>query len=180
MTGAALSFLRGLWSAVGLRGIAGAIAGWYLCSWWTVTPLQLDLAEARRGLSALQASVAQTDADYQRAARAEETRRIEVTERIATNAQAALDNLDRRHAADRARWLPRPASPAPGVPRPDIRPAEVSTPAVAGGDDAGQCGDRGLSEEDRRTLVEGRAMLEQEAAKRAALIEWVNRQARPP
>ena len=63
MTGAALSLLRGLWSAVGLRGIAGAIAGWWLCSWWTVTPLQLDLAEAKRGLSALQASVAQTAAD---------------------------------------------------------------------------------------------------------------------
>ena len=179
MTGAALSLLRGLWSAVGLRGIAGAIAGWYLCSWWTVTPLQLDLAEAKRGLSALQASVAQTDADYQRAARAEETRRIEVTERIATNAQAALDNLDRRHAADRARWLPKHA-PAPGVPSADVRPAPVSAPAVAAADAPRPGGPGGLSDEDRADLVGLLQLLEVEAQKRGLLIDWINRQARPP
>lgn len=179
MTGAALSLLRGLWSAVGLRGIAGAIAGWWLCSWWTVTPLQLDLAEARRGLSALQASVAQTDADYQRAARAEETRRIEVTERIATNAQAALDNLDRRHAADRARWLPKPA-PAPGVPSADVRPAEVSASAQPAADAPRPGGPGGLSDEDRADLVGLLQLLEVEAEKRGLLIEWVKGQAREP
>lgn len=179
MTGAALSLLRGLWSAVGLRGIAGAIAGWWLCSWWTVTPLQLDLAEAQRGLSALQASVAQTDADYQRAARAEETRRIEVTERIATNAQAALDNLDRRHAADRARWLPKHA-PAPGVPGADVRPAPVSAPAVSAADAPRPGGPGGLSDEDRADIVGLLQLLEVEAQKRGLLIEWVKGQARPP
>ncbi len=179
MTGAALSLLRGLWSAVGLRGIAGAIAGWYLCSWWTVTPLQLDLAEAKRGLSALQASVAQTDADYQRAARAEETRRIAVTERIATNAQAALDNLDRRHAADRARWLPKPA-PAPGVPSADVRPAEVSASAQPAADAPRPGGPGGLSDEDRADLVGLLQLLEVEAEKRGLLIEWVKGQAQEP
>lgn len=179
MTGAALSLLRGLWSAVGLRGIAGVIAGWYLCGWWAVTPLQLDLAEAQRGLSALQASVAQTDADYQRAARADETRRNALTQEIAVNAQTALDDLDRRHAADRARWMRKPAS-APGVPSTHLRPTEVSDPAVAAADTAGQCGDRGLSDEDRRTLVEGRAMLEREAVRLRELQEWATRQARPP
>lgn len=179
MTGAALSLLRSLWSAVGLRGIAGTIAGWWLCSWWTVTPLQIDLAEAKRGLSALQASVAQTDADYQRAARAEETRRIEVTERIATNAQAALDNLDRRHAADRARWLPKPA-PAPGVPSADVRPAEVSASAQPAADAPRPGGPGGLSDEDRADIVGLLQLLEVEAQKRGLLIDWINRQARPP
>ena len=174
-----LAILQGLWSAIGLRGIAGAIAGWWLCSWWTVTPLQLDLAEAKRGLSALQASVAQTDADYQRAARAEETRRIEVTERIATNAQAALDHLDRRHAADRARWLPQHA-PAPGVPSADVRPAPVSPPAVAAADAPRPGSAGGLSDEDRADLVGLLQLLEVEAAKRGLLIEWVKGQAQEP
>ena len=174
-----LAILRSLWSAIGVRDIAGAIAGWYLCTWWTVTPLQLDLAEAKRGLSALQASVAQTDADYQRAARAEETRRIEVTERIATNAQAALDNLDRRHAADRARWLPKPA-PAPGVPSADVRPAEVSASAQPAADAPRPGGPGGLSDEDRADIVGLLQLLEVEAQKRGLLIEWVKGQARPP
>lgn len=174
-----LAMLQGLWSAIGLRGIAGAIAGWIACTWWIVTPLQLDLAEAKRGLSALQASVAQTDADYQRAARADETRRIEVTERIATNAQAALDDLDRRHAADRARWLRRPA-PAPGVSGADVRPAPVSAPAVSAADAPRPGGPGGLSDEDRADIVGLLQLLEVEAQKRGLLIEWVKGQARPP
>lgn len=174
-----LAMLQGLWSAIGLRGIAGAIAGWIACTWWIVTPLQLDLAEAKRGLSALQASVAQTDADYQRAARADETRRIEVTERIATNAQAALDDLDRRHAADRARWL-RPPAPATGVPSADVRPAPVSAPAVSAADAPRPGGPGGLSDEDRADLVGLLQLLEVEAEKRGLLIEWVKGQAREP
>lgn len=174
-----LAILRSLWSAIGVRGIAGAIAGWYLCTWWTVTPLQLDLAEAKRGLSALQASVAKTDADYQRAARAEETRRIEVTERIATNAQTALDNLDRRHAADRARWLPKPA-PAPGVPGADVRSASVSASAQPAADAPRPGGSGGLSDEDRADLVGLLQLLEVEAEKRGLLIEWVKGQAQEP
>ena len=174
-----LAILQGLWSAIGLRGIAGAIAGWYLCSWWTVTPLQLDLAEAQRGLSALQASVAQTDADYQRAARADETRRIELTQEIAVNAQTALDDLAHRHAADRARWLPKPA-PAPGVPSAHVRPAPVSAPAVSAADAPRPGGPGGLSDEDRADIVGLLQLLEVEAQKRGLLIEWVKGQAQEP
>lgn len=176
---AALSVLRGLWSAVGLRGIAGAIAGWAVCTWWTVTPLQLELASAQRGLAALQASIAQTDADYQRAARADETRRTALTQEIAVNAQTALDDLARRHAADRARWLHKPA-PAPVVPGADVRPAAVLAPAVAAADAAGPGCDRGLSEQDRADIGGVLQLLEVEAAKRGLLLDWVTRQARPP
>lgn len=176
---AALSLLRGAWSLVGVRGLVGIFAGWFLSRAIVVQPLQLDLAQADHGLEALRGSIVQADATYQRQAREEESRRTRITEEVSADAQVRLDALDRLHAADRARWLRQP--PVPGT-RAAVQLQPAPSPAPAGQpDDADRPRDDcGVTDEDRRVIVEARSLLEVEAERRRALIDWAEQQARPP